>query len=345
MKMRAMVIDRHGGPEVLEQRDLEIGAPGPCEVRVRVRAVAMNHMDLWVRKGMLGWKGEFPFRLGCDIAGEVVELGPGARAGSPGLRVMLQPALSCGTCGACHSGRDNLCKGFRILGEHTHGGYAEYIQVPDSNLVPIPDSLSFQEAAALPLCTVTAWQAMYRKARVGPTDTVLIHAAGSGVSSIAIQLCKAVGARVITTVGSRDKIAPAKALGADEVIVYTEQDFVQEVKALTDRRGADVVFEHVGGEVFTKSILATAWGGRIVTVGSTAGFRATIDIRQIFYRQLEVIGSTMGSKGDLHAALPLIARGQLKPVIGKVFSLWDARKAHEELEARRVFGKVVMEVS
>ena len=344
MKMRAMVIERFGGPEVLEPRDIEIDPPGPCEVRVRVRAVAMNHMDLWVRKGLPNWKQKFPFRLGCDVAGEVDELGPGARCGAKGMRVMLQPSLSCGVCGACLAGRDNLCRSYRILGENAQGGYAEYINVPDSSLIPIPDSLGFVQAAALPLCTMTAWQAMVRKARVGPTDTVLVHAAGSGVSSIAIQLCKRVGARVIATVGSADKVQRARELGADHVIVYTEQDFVQECRKLTDKRGVDVVFDHVGGQVFAKSILAAAWGGRIVTVGSTAGFETTIDLRQIFFRQIEVLGSTMGSKGDLLAAMPLIARGELRAVVGKVLSLWEARAAHEALESRSVFGKVVMEV-
>lgn len=344
MKMRAMMIDRHGGPEVLEPREIDIDPPGPCEVRVRVRAVAMNHMDLWVRKGLPHWKQKLPFRLGCDVAGEVDELGAGARQGAKGMRVMLQPSLSCGVCGACLAGRDNLCRSYRILGENAQGGYAEYINVPDSSLIPIPDALDFVQAAALPLCTMTAWQAMYRKAKINPTDTVLVHAAGSGVSSIAIQLCKRVGARVITTVGSRDKIERARALGADEVIVYTEQDFVQSCRKLTDKRGVDVVFDHVGGKVFADSILAAAWGGRVVTVGSTSGFETTIDLRQIFFRQIEVLGSTMGSKGDLVAAMPLIARGELKPVVGRVMPLWEARAAHEALESRSVFGKVVLEV-
>jgi NADPH:quinone reductase-like Zn-dependent oxidoreductase len=344
MKMRAMVIERHGGPEVLESREIEVGEPGPREVRVRVRAVAMNHMDLWVRKGLPGWKETFPFRLGCDIAGEVDEVGPGAVCGPRGLRVMLQPSLSCGVCGSCLAGRDNLCRSYRILGENAQGGYAEYVTVPDANLIPIPQDLGFVQAAALPLCTMTAWQAMVKKAQVGPTTTVLIHAAGSGVSSIAIQLCKLVGARVIATVSSASKAQQARELGADHVIVHAEQDFVQECRKLTDKRGVDVVFDHVGGQNFVKSILATAWGGRLVTVGATAGFEATIDLRQIFFRQIEVLGSTMGSKGDLLAALPLIAAHKIKPVIGKVLPLWEARAAHEALESRSVFGKVVMEV-
>lgn len=344
MKMQAMVLERHGGPEVLERKEIELGPPGPREVRVRVHAVAMNHMDLWVRRGLPNLKHQYPHRLGCDIVGTVDALGPGARSGEVGQRVMLQPATSCGVCPSCLAGHDNLCKQYRILGENTQGGYGEYINVPDANLLALPNALSFREAAALPLCTMTAWQAIYHKAHVGPGHTVLVQAAGSGVGSIAIQLCKLVGARVITTVGSPDKVAPAHALGADEVILYREQDLVAECKRLTDKRGVDIVLDHVGGEVFEKSLRALAWGGRLVTVGATAGFAPKIDLRHIFFRQLEILGSTMGSKGDLAAALPLIAQGRIKPVVGLVLPLWEARAAHEALEARKVFGKVVLEV-
>ncbi|MCU0690851.1 MAG: zinc-binding dehydrogenase, partial [Polyangiaceae bacterium] len=306
--------------------------------------VAMNHMDLWVRRGLPNVKHTYPHRLGCDIVGEVDALGPGARGAQAGSRVMVQPGVCCGVCAACVAGRDNLCKSYKILGENTQGGYAEYINVPDSNLLPLPDQLGFTQAAALPLCTLTAWQAVYRKAHVGPEHTVLIQAAGSGVGSIAIQLCKLVGARVLTTVGSADKIEHARALGADEVILYREDDLAAACKKLTGGRGVDVVLDHVGGEVFEKSLRAASWGGRIVTVGATAGHTPKIDLRHVFFRQLEILGSTMGSKGDLAAAVPLIAEGKINPVVGLVLPLWDARAGHEALEARRVFGKVVFEV-
>lgn len=345
MEMEAMVLERHGGPEVLERKTVQIGDPGPREVRVRVAAVAMNHMDLWVRRGLPNLKHEYPHRLGCDIVGEVEALGPGARSGEVGQRVMVQPGVSCGVCPACVAGRDNLCKQYRILGENTQGGYGQYVNVPDTNLLPLPEGLDFIQAAALPLCTLTAWQAIYKKARVGPEHTVLVQAAGSGVGSIAIQLCKLVGARVITTVGSPDKVEPARELGADEVILYREQDLAKECKRLTEGRGVDVVLDHVGGDVFEKSIRAAAWGGRIVTVGATAGFTPKVDLRHVFFRQIEILGSTMGSKGDLAAAIPLVAQGRIRPVVGLVTSLWEARKAHEALEARKVFGKVVLEVS
>jgi len=344
MQTEAMVLDRHGGPEVLERRAIDLLPPGPCSVRVRVHAVAMNHMDLWVRRGGPHFKLEYPHRLGCDVAGVVEELGPGARGAAVGDRVMLQPALSCGVCRACLAGRDNLCRTYRILGENTQGGYARHVVVPDVNLIKIGDALSFTEAAAMPLCTLTAWQMVFRKARVRAGQTVVVHAAGSGVSSIAVQLCKLAGARVIATTGSPEKRERALALGADEVIVTSEQDYVGEVRRITRRAGADVILDHVGGELFQKAVTAVAWGGRVVTCGATAGFAASVDLRQIFFRQVEVLGSTMGSKGDLLEAVPLILDGRLRAQVDRVVSLWDARAAHEALEARKVFGKVVLAV-
>lgn len=339
-----MVLDRHGGPEVLERRTIELPPPGPCSARVRVHAVAMNHMDLWVRRGGPHFKLAYPHRLGCDLAGEVEELGPGARGVAVGDRVMIQPGLSCGVCKACLAGSDNLCRGYRILGENAQGGYARHVNLPDQNLIKIGEALSFTDAAALPLCTLTAWQMVFGKAEVRPGQTVVVHAAGSGVSSIAIQLCKLAGARVIATTGSPGKRERALSLGADEVIVTSEQDYLAEVRRLTKKAGADVILDHVGGELFEKAISAAAWGGRVVTCGATAGFAVGLDVRQIFFRQVEVRGSTMGSKGDLLAALPLILDGRIKPQVDRVVPLWEARAAHEALEARQVFGKVVLAV-
>lgn len=339
-----MVLDRHGGPEVLQRRTIVLAEPGPCQARVRVHAVAMNHMDLWVRRGGPAFKLQYPHRLGCDLAGVVEELGPGARGVAVGDRVMVQPGLSCGVCRACLSGRDNLCRSYRILGENAQGGYARHINLPDTNLIKIGPGLSYADAAALPLCTLTAWQMVFRKGEVKPGQTVVVHAAGSGVSSIAIKLCKLVGARVIATTGSPAKRDRALAIGADEVIVTSEQDYVQEVKRLTGKAGADVIFDHVGGELFEKAVTAAAWGGRIVICGSTAGFAAKVDLRQIFFRQVEVLGSTMGSKGDLLEAMPMIVDGRLRATVDRELPLWQAREAHEALENRRVFGKVVLAV-
>jgi NADPH:quinone reductase-like Zn-dependent oxidoreductase len=344
MQTEAMVLDRHGGPEVLERREIDLPDPGPREARVRVYAVAMNHMDLWVRRGGPAFKLAYPHRLGCDIAGVVEALGPGARGTKEGDRVMLQPGLSCGVCKACLAGRDNLCRSYKILGENAQGGYARHINVPDTNLLPIGDALSFTDAAALPLCTLTAYQMVVRKGGVRHGQTVLIHAAGSGVSSIAIPLCKLLGARVIATTTSPDKEPRARAIGADEVIVTSTQDYVAEVRRIAGRAGPDVILDHVGGELLEKAVSVAAWGGRVVTCGATAGFTAKIDLRQIFFRQVELLGSTMGSKSDLLEVLPMLLRGQLRATVDRVVPLWEAREAHEALENRKAFGKIVLAV-
>jgi NADPH:quinone reductase-like Zn-dependent oxidoreductase len=344
MQTEAMVMRATGGPEVLERATIELGEPGPREVRIRVRAVALNHIDVWARRGLPHFKYEFPHRLGADIAGEVEALGPGAVGAKVGDKVLVNPALSCGVCERCLSGQDNFCRGYKILGENTQGGYSRHVVVPDANLLPLPKSLSFTLAAAIPLCFLTAWQMVVRKADVKPGQTVLVQAAGSGVSSAAIQIAKMLGARVITTTSTDEKASRARDLGADEVINYTTQDFVAECKRLTDKRGVDVVIEHVGGEVFAKSILASAWGGRIVTCGATAGFTPTIDLRHVFFRQIEILGSTMGPKGDLFRVLRLVEEGKLRPVVDRVLPLWSAVEGHRLLEERKAFGKVVLEV-
>jgi NADPH:quinone reductase-like Zn-dependent oxidoreductase len=345
MKTEAVVLRTHGGPEVLVRETIDLPDPGPREVRVRVRAVALNHLDVWVRRGLPNLKLEYPHRLGSDIVGEIDALGPGARtAAKVGDRVVVSPGVSCGVCERCLSGQDNLCRQYAILGEHTSGGYSRHVVVPDANLLPYPGDMPFAQAAAIPLVFLTAWQMVVDKARVRPGQTVLVQAAGSGVSSAAIQIAKLHGARVIATTGSDAKAERARALGADHVVNYATQDFVAEVKKLTGKRGADAVVEHVGGEVMTKSVLATAAGGRIVTCGATTGFTPAIDLRHVFFRQIEILGSTMGPKGSLFTILDHVAAGRLQPVVDRVLSLWDATKAHRVLESREAFGKVVLTV-
>jgi NADPH:quinone reductase-like Zn-dependent oxidoreductase len=256
----------------------------------------------------------------------------------------VNPGLSCGVCERCLSGADNLCKQYRMFGEGAQGGYSRHINVPDTNLLPYPAALPFTHASALPLVFLTAWQMVVQKARVAPGQTVLVQAAGSGVSSAAIQIAKLFGARVITTTSTDDKAERARALGADHVINYVKGDFVAECKRLTNKLGVDVVIEHVGGEVFVKSVLATRWGGRVVTCGATAGFTPTLDLRQVFFRQVEVLGSTMGPKGSLFPVLALVNEGRLVPVVDRVLPLWSAQEAHRLLEDRKAFGKVVLEV-
>jgi NADPH:quinone reductase-like Zn-dependent oxidoreductase len=339
--MRAMVLRRHGDPDVLESAELPLPEPGPGEVRVRITAVALNHLDLWVRKGGPAFKLEYPHRLGSDIVGMVDAIGLGARA-TLGAKAVVQPGLSCMRCAACLGGHDNLCRHYKILGEHAQGGYAEHIVVPDINLAPYPERLEPTDAAAAILPFLTAWQMVVHKARVQLGDTVLVHGAGSGIGVAAIQIAKLHGAQVIATASSESKLARARELGADVTIDYTTRDFVAECKQLTGKRGVDAVIEHVGGDVFTSSVRAVRSGGRIVTCGATAGFHPAIDLRHIFFRQVEVLGSTMGSKADLLAVLGHVQAGRLRPVVHEVLPLARAAAAHRILEERRAFGKVVL---
>jgi NADPH:quinone reductase-like Zn-dependent oxidoreductase len=257
--------------------------------------------------------------------------------------VVVQPGLSCGRCARCLGGHDNLCAKYRILGENAIGGYAEYIVVPEVNLAAYPERLDFPQAAASILAFMTAWQMVVHKARAQPGEVVLVHGAGSGIGVAAIQIAKLMGARVIATASSEDKLARARELGADDTIDYKTADFVAACKKLTDKRGVDAVIEHVGGDVFTGSIRAVRNGGRVVTCGATAGFNPPIDLRHIFFRQVEVLGSTMASKADLLAVLGHVAAGRLKPVVHAVMPLAQAAEAHRILEERKAFGKVVLE--
>jgi NADPH:quinone reductase-like Zn-dependent oxidoreductase len=340
--MRAVTLRKHGGPEVLTVEDLPTPEPGPGEVRVRVEAVALNHVDIWVRRGMPHLKLEYPFLLGADVAGVVDALGAGVDWLKVGDPIVVNPGHSCGRCRECLSGRDNLCRHFQLMGEDRPGGYAEQIIVPQTNIVPRPTSLSSVEAAAVPVTFLTAWQMLTRKAQVKPGDDVLVIAAGSGVGSAAVQIAKLHGARVIATASTDEKLARARALGADEGINHQTQDLLAEVKRLTGKRGVDVVIEHVGEAVWSQVILGTAKGGRIVTCGATSGFDARTDLRHVFFRQLEILGSTMAPKGDLFPILAHVGEGRLRPVVDRTLPLEQAAEAHRVLEGRAPFGKVVL---
>ncbi|HTL34822.1 MAG TPA: zinc-binding dehydrogenase [Kofleriaceae bacterium] len=340
--MTASVLREHGGPEVLHLEELPLPEPGPGEVRVRIRAIALNHLDIWVRRGGPAFKLEYPHRLGSDIAGEVDALGPGVTGVTAGAKCVVQPGLSCMRCAACLGGHDNLCRYYKILGENTQGGYAQFIVVPAVNIAPYPGTLDMPNAAASILPFLTAWQMVVHKARVQPGETVLVQGAGSGIGVAAIQIAKLFGARVITTASNEAKLARAKQLGADVGIDYSKQDFAAECRKLTDKRGVDAVIEHVGGDVFAASIKAVKNGGRIVTCGATAGFHPQIDLRHIFFRQVEVLGSTMGSKADMLTVLGHIAAGTLKPVIHEQLPLERAADAHRILEERKAFGRVIL---
>ncbi len=309
---------------------------------MEVRACALNHLDVWARGGLPGIEIPLPHILGNDIAGVVREVGEVVDWVQTGDEVMLQPGVSCGHCRECLSGADNLCAQYDMLGYRRDGGYAEYVAAPGVNVIPKPKNLSWAEAAALPLVTVTAWHMLVTRAGVQPGEDVLIHAAGSGVGTIGIQIAKLRGARVIATAGSDEKLAKAKELGADEVVNYTNPDWPKEVRRLTSKRGVDVVFEHTGAETWPGSIISLAKNGRLVTCGATSGYDARTDIRQLFYRHLTLLGSFMGSKSELLDAMKFVERGQIRAVVDRSLPLADARQAHELMEDRAQFGKLVL---
>jgi NADPH:quinone reductase-like Zn-dependent oxidoreductase len=340
--MKAVIFKQHGGPEVLEYAD----APDPTiksdEVLVEVKACALNHLDVWVRAGLPGVEIPLPHILGNDIAGVVREVGSQVSWVRSGAEVLLHPGVSCGHCAECLSGRDNLCRDYDILGYRRNGGYAALVAAPGVNVIPKPQNLSWEEAAALPLVTVTAWHMLVTRAAVQPGEDVLIHAAGSGVGSLGIQIAKLRGARVIATASSEMKLAKARELGADEVVNYSHEDWPKEIKRLTDRRGVDVVFEHTGAATWAGSIASLKNGGRLVTCGATSGFSAQTDLRQVFYRHLTILGSFMGSKSELLEAMRFIERGKILAVVDQTLPLREAKRAHELMKDRLQFGKLVL---
>ena len=340
--MKAVIFAQHGGPEVLHFTEVANPPIKANEVLVEVRACALNHLDVWVRNGLPGIKIPLPHILGNDVAGVVREVGELITWVKPDDEVMIQPGVSCGHCVECLAGRDNMCDEYDIIGYRRDGGYAELVAVPALNVIPKPKNLSWQEAAALPLVTLTAWHMLVTRANLQPGEDVLIQAAGSGVGSLGIQIAKLRGARVITTASSDEKLAKARDLGADEAINYTSSDWPKEVKRLTNSRGVDVVFEHTGATTWPGSIISLKKGGRLVTCGATSGFDAHTDLRHVFYRHLTILGSMMGSKADLLAAMKFIESGQIRAVVDRTLPLTEARKAHELMEDRAQFGKLVL---
>ena len=343
--MKAVVFRQHGGPEVLEYTDVPEPQIRANEVLVQVKACALNHLDIWARKGLPGIEIPLPHILGNDIAGVVKQTGELVTWVTAGDEVMVQPGVSCGHCEACLSGNDNFCREYDIIGYRRDGGYAELVAVPGVNIIPKPSQLTWEEAAALPLVTLTAWHMLVTRANVQPGETVLVHAAGSGVGSIAIQVAKLRGARVITTASSDEKLGHARELGADETINYTNNDWPKEVKRLTNRKGVDVVVEHTGAATWPGSIASLKPNGRLVTCGATSGYDAHTDLRQVFYRHLNILGSFMGSKAELLAAMKFIEEGRIRGVVDRVLPLSEAREAHELIENRAQFGKIVLEGS
>jgi NADPH:quinone reductase-like Zn-dependent oxidoreductase len=326
--MKAVRIHQHGGPEVLVYED----APDPRiradQVLVRVRACALNHLDMFVRAGIPGMRFSMPHILGCDIAGEVVEVGELCERVKPGWRVLLSPGLSCRQCEQCLSGRDNFCRRYTMFGYAVDGGNAELLAAPEYTVIQIPDDFGFEEAAAVPLVFLTAWHMLTARARLQPGEDVLVLGASSGVGSAAIQIARMFHCRIMATAGGEAKLAKARELGADHVIDHYQQDISAEVKRITGKRGADVVFEHVGTATWAKSMESLAPGGRLVTCGATTGYDARVDLRYLFSKQYSLLGSFMGSMGELHQVLKFVFRRQLKPVIDRVYPLSELRAAH-----------------
>ena len=340
--MKAARIHQHGPPEVLIYEDVPDPKIKANQILVRVRACALNHLDLFVRAGIPGMKFAMPHILGCDIAGEVVETGELCERVKPGWRVLLSPGLSCRQCDQCVAGRDNFCRRYTIFGYGVDGGNAELLAAPEWTAIQIPDDLSFEEAAATPLVFLTAWHMLVGRAHLQLGEDVLVLAASSGVGSAAIQLAKLHHCRVIATAGGEAKLAKAKQLGADYVIDHYTQDIAAEVKKLTGKRGVDVVFEHVGAATWPKSLESLAPAGRLVTCGNTTGWDVKLDLRFLFSKQWSLLGSFMGSLGELHQVLKFVFKKELKPVIDKVYPLSEIREAHERLENKEQFGKVVV---
>jgi NADPH:quinone reductase-like Zn-dependent oxidoreductase len=340
--MKAIVFEQHGGPEVLRYADVPAPEVRSGEVLVRVQACALNHLDLWVRGGIPGVAFPLPHIPGSDVAGVVVKIGSNVTSAQEGQKVLLAPGVSCGKCAACLAGKDNQCPQFTNLGYLIDGGCAEFVRCPEVNCFPYPDSLSFEQAAAVPLVFQTAWHMLLTRAQLQPAEEVLVLGAGSGVGSAAIQIAKMLGCRVIATGGNEAKLAKARELGADEVINHKTQSIKTEIRRLTGKRGVDVVFEHVGTATWDDGVASLARGGRLVTCGATTGYDAKIDLRFLFSRQLSILGSYMGTKSEFATVLKLVATGKLKPVVDRVFPLAECAAAHTYLESGGQFGKVVL---
>jgi NADPH:quinone reductase-like Zn-dependent oxidoreductase len=339
--MKSYLIREHGGLERLELIDAPEPEAGTDAAVVAVRAVALNHLDLWVRRGVPGHTFPLPLVPGAEASG-VIESAPAASPWKAGDEVIISPAISCGTCVACTGGNDPLCRTFGIRGESADGVLAERIAVPARYLLRKPPELSFAEAAAFPLDFLTAWHMLVARAQVRPGETVLVQAGGSGVGSAAVQIARMWGAKVITTVGSAEKAGKVRQLGADHVIAYRETDFAAEVRSITGKRGVDVVIEHVGGETFERSLRVLARGGRLITCGATSGAEVSVNLRLIFFKLLSIIGSTMGSLSELHEIIKHVEAGRLRPVIDRILPFGGLAEGHRILEERQAFGKIVL---
>lgn len=340
--MKAVRFHQFGEVDTLVYEEVPAPKAAPGEVVLQVKACALNYLDLWIRRGVPAYKIQLPHIPGSDVAGIVAEVGPGVEGTSVGQRVIVAPGLSCFRCAYCLSGRDNLCDRYRIFGAGCDGGYAEFAKAPAANLIPIPEGISFEEAAAFPITFVTAWHMLITRAALKPGQDLLVLAGGSGVGSAAVQIGKLVGARVLATASTPKKLEQARRLGADLLINYTKGDFSKEALRMTEGRGVDVVFEHVGPATFGKSVVSLAKGGVIVTCGATTGPTTELDLRHIFWKDLSILGARTGTRAELETVTRLIGERKLKPIIDSVYPLSQAREAQEKMQIRDLFGKVIL---
>jgi NADPH:quinone reductase-like Zn-dependent oxidoreductase len=340
--MKAVRIHQFGGPEVLTYEDVPDPQPRKDQVLVRVKACALNHLDVWVRKGLPGVK--LPHILGSDIAGEIAAVGEYVTGFTTGQRALVAPIHFCGHCAKCVAGVQNQCREFAVFGNSVDGGNCELIAVPAANVIPIPDAFDFNQAASVPLVFLTAWHMLVGRAAVRPGQTVLVLGASSGVGVAAIQIAKLFHCRVITTAGDENKLEKARALGDDYGINHYKQKISEEVRRITSKEGVDIVIEHVGAATWDESVRSLKTGGTLVTCGATTGPNVGIDLRHLFARQLSLFGSYMGTMGELNEVLQQVFAGRLKPVVDRVFQLSDIRAAHEYLEGSKMFGKIVLSI-
>jgi NADPH:quinone reductase-like Zn-dependent oxidoreductase len=338
--MKAIRFHEFGGPEVLKYEDVPDPRPRKDQVLVRVKACALNHLDLFIRKGLPGVK--LPHINGSDVAGIIAEVGEYITDLKVGQRVLLAPHVFDGVCPACTRGEQNFCPQYSVLGYLNDGGNAEFIAVPRVNVLPIQGELTYDEAAAVPLVFLTAWHMLVGRSHIKPGDTVLVLGGGSGVGSAAIQVAKMFGAMVIATAGDENKMDQARELGADHTINHYQQKIAEEVKNITNRAMCDIVFEHVGKATWQESMKSLKPGGKLVTCGATTGPEAAFDIRFLFARQLSFLGSFMGTQGEFHEVMKHVFAGKLKPVVDKSFPLREAAAAHQRLEKSEQFGKVIL---
>ena len=340
--MKAAFFKEHGGPEKVVYDDYRDPTPGPDDVVVRVGACALNHVDLLLLDGRFPPPEGLPHVNGCEVTGTIETVGARVTGLERGQRVIIFPGFACGGCEYCLRGERTVCVKYGYLGAHKDGGYADRVKAPAANILPLPEAIAFEAGAALPMAMVTAWHALVAQARLQPGQTVLVQAAGSGVGSAAIQIARLVGARVITTVGSDDKLEFARALGAERVVNYRTQDFVDAVRTWTNKRGVDVVIEHIGGETFERSVLALTRLGTLVTIGSHDTHWGRLDLRHVYSKNLRVVGTNLGSILELRTILDYVTAGRLKPVIDRAFPLKDARAAVQYVLDRKNKGKVLL---